>query len=159
YAFLVCVSIVAGVGAGFAPARHGTRGDLVTPLKGGDTRGGASPPARLRFVLIATQAAASIVLLVLAALLTRAMVQATGVAVGFDARRLVTVAPVFARGRDDAARARVYWNQAEARLHGIAGVQLVAAVHYLPFGSGQGVVVQTLDGRRHTTIANQTDAD
>src|SRR5262249_36980730 len=117
------------------------------------------PPARLRFVLIATQAAASIVLLVLAALLTRAMVQATRVDVGFDARRLVTVAPVFARGRDDAARARVYWGQAGARLHGIAGVQSVAAVHYLPFGSGQGVVVQTLDGRRHTTIANQTDAD
>src|SRR5262249_55234181 len=66
YAFLVCVSIVAGLGAGLAPARHGTGGDLVTPLKGGDSRGDSSRPGRLRAVLIGAQAAASIVLLVLA---------------------------------------------------------------------------------------------
>ena len=159
YVFLACVSIVAGVGAGLAPARHGTRGDLVTPLKGGDTRGGVSPPARLRAVLIGTQSAASIALLVLAALLTRAMVQATRVDIGFDARPLVTVEPAFAHGRDDAAQARAYWDRALARTRAIAGVQSVAAVRDLPFASGQGVVIQKVDGRRHTTLANQTDAD
>ena len=49
--------------------------------------------ARLRSALVGVQAAASLVLLVLAALLARGMVRATHVDVGFDAGRLLTVAP------------------------------------------------------------------
>ena len=51
YLFLSLVSIAAGIGAGLAPARHGTRGDLLTPLKGdGPARRirAAEPDARRR---------------------------------------------------------------------------------------------------------------
>ena len=56
--------------------------------------------------LVGVQAAASVVLLVLAALLARGMVRATHVDVGFDAGRLLTVAPAFGLGRHDAAGAK-----------------------------------------------------
>ena len=49
YLFLSLVSIAAGIGAGLAPARHGTRGDLLTPLKGDGPAAGsgaAEPDAR-----------------------------------------------------------------------------------------------------------------
>ena len=38
YGFLLVVSCGAGIGAGLAPARHGTRGDQLTPLKGDGAR-------------------------------------------------------------------------------------------------------------------------
>ena len=50
YLFVVAMVFVVGVGAGLAPARHGTRGDFMTPLKGesgGATGGAASRPTAL----------------------------------------------------------------------------------------------------------------
>jgi predicted permease len=98
YLFLAVVSVAAGIGSGLAPARHGIGGDLMTPLKGDGPRLGASGrPGRLRATLIGVQAAASLVLLIAAALLTRAAVRATQVDLGFDAQHMVTVSPHYKR--------------------------------------------------------------
>ena len=106
YLFLSVMSIAAGIGAGLAPARHGTRGDLLTPLKGDGPAAGSARPSRMRARLIGVQAAASLVLLVLAALLTRATISATQVDIGFDARTLVAVSPSLEMERYDAAKAQ-----------------------------------------------------
>ena len=73
----------------------------------------------MRATLIGVQAAASLVLLVLAALLTRATISATQVDIGFDARPLVAIAPSFARERYDAAKTQAYWNLALERVRGL----------------------------------------
>lgn len=112
YAFLALISLASGVGAGLAPARPGTRGDLMTPLKGEGGRAESPRPARLRATFIGVQAAASIVLLIFAVLLMRATLRATRVDVGFDAQHLMAVAPAFGRERYDEARTRAYWNEA-----------------------------------------------
>ena len=159
YLFLATISFAAGIGAGLAPARHGTRGDLVTPLKGESAPSSGSRPGRLRSTLIGVQAAASIILLVLAALLTRAMVRATQVDIGFDARPLVTVTAAFGRERYDKATGGAYWAQAIERIRAIDAVESASLTYYLPYGDGQSVrIVGNRNGRRHTTFVHNTDA-
>jgi predicted permease len=160
YFFLAVVSIAAGVGAGLAPARHGTRGDLVTSLKGDGPRvGGSARPSRMRATLIGVQAAASLVLLVLAALLTRATLRATTVDVGFDPQPLISIAPAFGRERYDAARAQAYWALALERLRALPGVRAAALTVHPPFGEGHNVRVFRRDGSTYRTYTNDTDAE
>jgi predicted permease len=160
YFFLAIVSIAAGVGAGLAPARHGTRGDLVTSLKGdGPRAGGSARPSRMRATFIGVQAAVSLVLLVLAALLTRATVRATTVDIGFDAQRLVSIAPAFGRERYDAARTQAYWSVALERLRGLPGVRAAALTVHPPFGGGHNVRGFRRNGSPYRTYTNDTDAE
>lgn len=159
YLFLLFVSIAAGVGAGLAPARHGTRGDLLTPLKGDGPREGSARPGRMRSTLIGVQAAASLVLLVLAALLTRATFNATHVDVGFDAQRLVTVAPDFNRERYDGTRAQVYWDNALERVRALPNVRAASLTLFPPYVGGRSVTNLKRNGVTYEVYSHETLAD
>ena len=159
YLFLGLVSVVAGFGAGLAPARHAMRDAPMSPLKGVSAREGAARPSRLRSALVGTQAAASIVLLVFAALLTRAMVRATEVEVGFDAGRLLTVTPAFGRGTHDAAGANAYWDLALERVRALPGVDSASLAGSPPFAGASRVTIFRRAGGRYTVYHNDTRAD
>ena len=158
YLFLAIVSVAAGVGSGMAPARHGTRGDLMTPLKGDGPRVGPSGrPNAMRATLIGVQAAASLILLVSAALLTRAAVRATHVDLGFDAGHLVAISPGLGRGYDE-ARTRTYLDVAVDRIQSMSGVQAVSLADTPPYGTSFGVFTLTRDGKRYNTYLTRTGA-
>jgi predicted permease len=159
YLFVTLGSILAGVGAGLAPARHGTRGDLLTPLKGDAPRDGSRRPGRTRSILIGVQAAASLVLIVLAALLTRATVRATQVEIGFDAQHLVAVLPDFTREGYDTAKGRAYWMAALDRLRGLPGVESASLAMFSPFGGGVSVTNTTRNGARFDVYSNEVAPD
>ena len=134
YGFLGAISLVAGLGAGLVPARHAMRDNFASPLKGSSPgAGGTSRSRASRSALVGIQAAASLVLLVVAALLTRGMVRATQVDVGFDAHRLLTIDPEFARGAYDAAGTKACWTRALERVRALPGVQLALARRAPPF--------------------------
>jgi predicted permease len=159
YLFLLLVSIAAGVGAGLAPARHGTRGDLLTPLKGEGPREGSARPGRMRSTLIGVQAAASLVLLVVAALLTRATLSATQVDVGFDAQSLVTATPDFSRERYDATKAQAYWDNALERVRGLGGVRAASLTLFPPYGGGRSVTNLVRNGVTYEVYSHETLPD
>src|SRR5690606_34841458 len=94
YLLAAMITLVAGLFAGLAPAAHGVRGDLLSALRG-DRPGGTSSPGqnRLRSVLVGAQAAACVVLLVLAALLPRSALAASRFDTGVAIDRLVNVSP------------------------------------------------------------------
>ena len=155
YSFLLVVSSAAGIGAGLAPARHGTRGDLLTPLKGDGARAGLSGrPSRPRATLIAVQAAASIVLLIVASLAARAAVNAARIDLGFDAERLVAVSMTF--GQNDAAKA--YLDVALDRVRAVPGVQAASLSDMPPYGATLGIDFMR-DGVRHRALLSHTSAD
>jgi putative ABC transport system permease protein len=143
YLFLGIVTLMTGVAAGLAPAWHGRSADLVTPLKGDGAAAHRIAPRRLRFVLVTTQAAASVVLIVTATLFVRATFSAAAIQVGFDAARLYAVSPglgdPFDAGRGAAIRS--FWGRAEAALQGEPGIQRVALAELTPF-----------DGTRRTSL-------
>jgi hypothetical protein len=94
--FTAAIALISGVGAGLAPARHGSRGDLVGVLKSQATQASGPPAAsRMRRWFIGFQAAASMLLLVTAALFLRGALHITRLDLGFDPDRLATVAPSF----------------------------------------------------------------
>lgn len=158
FLFFAAVVFACGVGAGLAPSRVGARGDLVSPLKGSGAAAPA-PPRRLRSSLLGVQAAASVLLLVLATLFVRATVRAARVEVGFDADRLVAASVGFGRSAV-ASRAKAYWSAALDNVSAIPGVEKTALAQHPPFGgASQVMIAQQPDGTRTVTYFNRTSAD
>jgi predicted permease len=156
FAFLMVVSCAAGIGAGLAPARYGARGDLLTPLKGDGPRVGRSGrPSRVRASLIGVQAAASLVLLVIASLAVRAAIRATQIDLGFDPNRLIAVSGI--PGRDEAAK--VYLDVAIERVRAVPGVSAVSLAAAPPFHGGYTGIKFDRGGEEHRAFVNRTDAD
>ena len=134
YLFLGLVTVVTGVGAGLAPARHGGGADLVAPLKGEGASLHRVAPRRLRSMLVLTQAAVSVLLLVLATLFVRATFRAAAIDVGFDASGLYAVSPGPGDpSTADAAAARDFWARATSELRTVPGVAAVTLVELPPF--------------------------
>jgi predicted permease len=128
----LAIAIVSGMAAGLSPARFGGRGELVRALADGGARGGvAAIPARFRSTFVGFQAAISILLLVVAALLTRASVRAASTDPGFDIDR--TVGVMFNYPFKDFDRT-AFLARATAVVRGARGVEGVAVAETLPFG-------------------------
>jgi macrolide transport system ATP-binding/permease protein len=158
YLFLSLVSIAAGIGAGLAPARHGTRGDLLTPLKGDGPRAGSGRPSRMRSTLIGVQAAASLVLVVLAALLTRATVSATKVDIGFDAQSLVAISPAFGQELE-AAKMQAFWDAALQRVRAVPNVRAASLTLYPPYSGLTATRELKRNGVGYQTYLHETLGD
>lgn len=160
FGFLAVITLLVGLGAGVAPARYGALGELAAPLKGDAAANRSGRPGRTRSMLVGAQAVASIVLLVFAALFTRAMVRVTQFDVGFDADRVIAVTPSFRAAGYDAARAADYWDHVLERVAGLPGVERAALARYTPLGDvyGRREVFQ-YNGREHAVYFNETSAD
>ena len=88
-AYTVAVAVLSCLAFGLAPALHGTRAGISAALKSGaETMGGR---LRLRSVLLALQVAISVILLVSAGVLVRAMQRAQSIDPGVDVRRVTVL--------------------------------------------------------------------
>lgn len=157
--FTAGIAVVSGAGAGLAPARHGSRGDLVSVLKSHGTPAGTPPAGRVRRWFIGLQAAGSILLLVTAALFLRAALHITRVDLGFDADRMVTVAATFPRSEADGAAVDAYWRAASDRVRAVPSVEHVSLALYPPFGSAVSVTQLERGGATYRIYENRTDAE
>ena len=81
-----------------------------------------------------TQAAVSVLLLVMASLFARATFQAAAIDVGFDAAGLYTVSAGFGYGDESGARERSFWARAVSDLQGVPGELLDPAGHRVAMG-------------------------
>jgi len=149
YGALGLLTVVVGILAGLAPARYGQRGDLTAALKIDQTTAPLPlPRARLRSLLIAGQAGISIFLLVVAALLTRSLIESSMLDPGYDVDRLMTIG-LGQRSRGTvwtAERRDTYWNGLVEEVRGMPGVAGVALAVNPPF-SGR-FPPQWLEGRQ-----------
>jgi predicted permease len=160
YGFALLATLAAGIGAGLAPAKYGTRGQLLAALAGDSAQAGERPKGRwLRSGLVSTQATASILLLVLTALLARAAVEAHRIDLGFDADRIVSVMPGFGHANYDAARTAKYWNVALERVRALPGVSGAALVEHSPLGDSRRPTTWQREGRPFTVHENRTSAE
>jgi putative ABC transport system permease protein len=161
--FTAIIAVCCGTAAGLAPARYGSRSDLLRVLKSQGAQA-SSPPkaARMRRVFIGFQAAASVLLLVTAALFLRAAVHAVRVDLGFDADKLAAVEPAFPRSGFDERAAQGYWRSALERVRAMPTVERVSLTLYTPFGGSvslRDVPRLRRSGLDYTIYQNSTDAD
>jgi predicted permease len=156
-AFSAVVAIATGLLFGLFPALHSTRPDLVTAIK--STAGqpsGARAASRFRIALATTQIALSTMLLILAGLFTRSLVNVTRVDLGITTEKLVTFSLSPERNGYSPARSKALFEQVEDALAAVPGVSAAGAgIVPLLSGSnwGSGVMVT---GQKYDPDADDT---
>ena len=160
YVFLGIVTLLTGIGAGLAPAWHGRGADLVAPLKGDGARQNRVAPRRLRSMLVMTQAAISVLLIVMATLFVRAAFRAAAVDVGFVATGLYAVTPGLGRSafENNGAGIKNFWSRAISELQSVPGVAAVTLAELTPF-DGISKSAVTRDQPARVVHFNRTRAD
>jgi putative ABC transport system permease protein len=143
-AFTFGVSLLTGILFGLAPVVRAVRVDLNTSLKAGG-RGGQSEGGlylrrhRVRGLLVVSELALSLMLLIAAGLLIRSFVRLQSVPPGFTTDRLLTMQVVASdpKYRDDKAAANLF-QQIDARVAHLSGVLAEGTVSALPLTGSVG---------------------
>ena len=125
--FTISVASVAGLMAGLAPALRATRPNLAAEMKG-DTPAMHTAGRRwtLRDALVAAQTAVTLVLLVAAGLLTRSIVEARRVDVGFRPAGVAALGVELGLIGYDETRSKQLYDRAIERIGSIPGVESAA---------------------------------
>lgn len=136
WAYLCGMTLVAGVAAGIAPAFESLKRDVAASLHGYDAPIGRSGRWHVRELLIATQVALSLVLLVGAGLFVAAEVRLANADAGYDAARVLLVAPRIRVPPYSLDTAASFYQRLTDRVRAIPGVREVAFAGAPPFGGG-----------------------
>jgi predicted permease len=133
-----------GVLPAIRAARRADGGDMRESARTGSTRA----TSRARDTLVVIQVAASIVLLVGAGLLVRALVRVQSTPVGFNADRVMTVRTLLPVSKYGAQALRVdFYRRVLEEVTSLPGVSAAAYTSYLPFTMRGGVWDVTVPGR------------
>ena len=135
-AFLLIVSLATGVGFGLAPALRASASDLNDALKQG-ARGSTEGMRRNRFrsLLMASEFALALMLLVGAGLMIRSVVALQAIDPGFNPHNLLTMVIPVAGSREAAPEQRAtFYQQLLHRMRALPGVASASAINHLPLG-------------------------
>ena len=130
--FTIGLAVLTGILFGLFPALHISNPDLASTLKeGGRTGGGLRQ--RARSILVVTEVALALILLISAALLIRTFAGLQSVDAGFNAHNLLTLETSMTGGSyDSAAKVDNLVRQVVARIEALPGVQSAASAIVLP---------------------------
>jgi predicted permease len=131
--FTLAVSMLSGVLFGLAPAWHATKLDLVPMLKD-DRRGGGERPSRfsLRNLLVISQVAVTLVLLICAGLFARSLQNIHNVDPGYETEHVLTVPLDLGSVGYDETRGRLFYRQLLDQFERTPGVQQVSLAEIIP---------------------------
>ena len=164
-AFTIAIAAAAGLLAGLAPAARATRSDLVTDLKGDTVVTRGARRWTIRDGLVVLQTAVTLVLLVAAGLLTRSILHAQRVDLGFRTGGIAVLGTELGLIGYDEAKSTELMKRAAERIAAIPGVESVSRVVRQPLAinynrntvtfPGQGIV----DDRGVSIDATWVDAN
>ena len=147
-AFTLGVSVLTGVVFGLAPALRASKSDFNEALKEG-SRGSTEGfrGNRLRGLLVVSEVALSLVLLVGAGLLIRSFFELRAVRPGFEPQNLLTAGIGLPpnKYKDEASQA-AFFKQVLERVAQLPGVKSVGGVEPLPMSGNNWATTVTLDG-------------
>jgi putative ABC transport system permease protein len=133
-AFGVGLALVTGAVFGLVPALQASRGDVSNALREGErgssSGGGAS---RMRGVLVASEFALALLLLVGAGLLARSFVGLRRIDPGFDPRGVLTMTvSVAGTSQADPPRRGAFFERLVESVRGLPGVRIAGMINHLP---------------------------
>ncbi len=157
--FTIIASLLTGVIFGLAPALQSSRPDLITALKDESARAGRTwRRFGLRNLLVVTQVAVSLLLLVAAGLFLRSLINAQSVDVGFEDENVAIVSTnpdLVGLSKDEG---RMFLHNVLDRAAALPGAEAVAVADRIPLGqaiSTFGVYVEGYEmpeGEEHITV-------
>ena len=131
--FSLGLTVLAGLLFGLAPALQISKPNLQSPLKeGGRAVSGAG--GRLRSLLVISEIALALTLVIGAGLLIKSFWRLNHVHPGFEADHVISFQLSPADFDNAPERARAYYRQVLERVAHLPGVQSVGGVHLLPMG-------------------------
>lgn len=142
-AFTAGLSLVAAVLSGLAPALHVSRADVYSGLK--DESQGPLERLRMRSAFVIAQVAFSIMLVVVAGLLVRALDRISSMNQGFDPHGVEVVSLDLPRGGYTAKTGALFARDLVDRLRALPGVEAATLSEFLP-GQGGELVRLTVPG-------------
>src|SRR3989454_6840709 len=153
-AFTFVVTLLTGVVFGLIPALHATKTNLNESLKeGGRSATEGTRHNRIRSLLVISEIAASLVLLIGAALMAKSLVRLWEVDPGFNPEMLLTMQLTLPGVKYPEGYQRAgFQQQVLARIRTLPGVESVAAVSPLPLSEGFTVAI-TIEGRPPLSVA------
>ena len=138
--FTLLLSVVAGVLAGLIPAVRFTRADVNEALKQGQSRG--SSDARgggTRRLLVISEVALSLVLLIGAGLMIRSLWELRKVQPGFDPHNVLTMAVPLPRNRYSSPAGQInFFQDVLAHIRALPSIDSAGVIDSLPLSSGGG---------------------
>lgn len=147
FGYTLLLAVGAGLISGFLPGLRIARTNLAATLKeGGRTSSLHSSRQRFRDVLVASQVAVSLVLLVCAGLFLRTTQNAAREDMGFDMKDRLVVAMDTELRQYDEARSRAFYRQLLERVRALPGVATASLATYLPIGFNNDAAEILLEG-------------
>ena len=132
--FTLVIVALTGVLAGLIPAVQASRPDLTVALKAG-ARDGGGRRGRTLTLLLVTQAALSVILLVGAGLFVRSLGNATSVPLGFEPARVLRLEASLRDAGYTREETPLLYQQLMTRMRSVPGVAAAALVTPVPFYS------------------------
>jgi predicted permease len=133
----VLLALVTGVVFGLAPALQSTRPNLVEALKDdGRTSTGGAAHSRLRALLVVTEVALALLLLIGAGLCFKGLRQARLIDRGFDPEGVLLARLQIGMNGYDRETGKKYFREIRQRLAAQPGVEEAALASWLPLGLG-----------------------
>lgn len=163
-AFALAIAVACVLAFGLAPAWQTSKADLIAGLRdGGRGLAGGGGHARTRNVLVASELALAVVLLVGAALMMRTLARLQQVEIAFEPTRLLTMRVPLAETRypEMAQRARFFTELLE-RVRALPGVQYAAVDSGLPLLGGRGTRIDLPEpgnAEQRNVLVHETSAD
>jgi ABC-type antimicrobial peptide transport system permease subunit len=147
-AFTLGVSALTGLAFGLAPAFQASRADVNSALKEGGHHEPGGQRNRFRHLLVVSEVALALVLLISAGLLIKSFARLREVNPGFRAKGVLTMQVRLAEERFGAAQQKVsFVEQLLERLRVLPGVQAVAATDHLPLTQYSLMTLMNVEGR------------
>lgn len=153
------LSLLTGLVFGILPALKASRPALVASLKDDATLAAPGRAFGLRHALVVVQVSISVVLVVSGVLLVRSLFAGFNTNPGFAASGLVaTTVSMDMHGYDD-ARAKLFFEQATARLRQLPGVASVSLAERIPFSPNLHTTTILVEGRPEATPRTGASVD
>jgi putative ABC transport system permease protein len=146
--FTLGVSLLTGLIFGLAPAHHSAKGELVETLK--DASRGSSDSGRrggLRNLLVVSELAIAVVLLVVAGLLIKSLWRLRNVDSGLQSHNVLTFNVTVPEIKYNSARQSQFFIDLKNRLEATPGVQSASTIFPLPLSGERFVISFEIEGR------------
>ena len=146
--FTLGISITTGLIFGLAPATHSSKSELVEALKdGGRGTSEGARRSRIRNLLVVSELAIAVVLLVVAGLLIQSLWRLRNVNSGLQAEKVLTFNVALPETKYDSARQGQFFIDLKNRLESTPGVQSASAILPLPLSGDRFGISFKIEGR------------